>query len=232
MCPQTDIDTLLAQCLSEDADERVAAIDELGRRGGAYAARIGPVIESLLGDPDWSVRNNAAEVIGALRYTPARVTLERVLRDDDDATPRASAAEALGELGDPRSGLALVAALFDEDGPVRAYAAASLGLIGGADALPAVRRRVAVEDWPGARIALVCAAMRLGDEGAFDALLALTDGLDEESEIRWYNEVDELLRRNTPAVVIERAAEFDQRLAARSAPTLRERLAALVAQAG
>ncbi|WP_428265433.1 HEAT repeat domain-containing protein [Haliangium sp.] len=221
------IPVLLPLLEAEDSSLRSAATYALGRLGEFCPDIVGPALARRLADPDDLVRDDAAEALGDLQYQPARVALERVLREDWHATPRAAAAAALGELGDPRACQALIAALFDEDGPVRGYAATSLGLLGDPSALPAVQRRLAAEEWQGAKIDLARAAMRLGDDSGFDTLMAVTDQLDDDLVINWYNSIDELLWRKTPGIVIDRAAELDRRLMERNAPKLRERLAEL-----
>ncbi|WP_428264478.1 HEAT repeat domain-containing protein [Haliangium sp.] len=211
----------------------LCAISALGSVGQGDGDRVGPALEPLLLDSESLNRSEAAEILGVLRYRPARAALERVLGYDEDALPRASAAEALGDLGDPRALPTLEAGLLDEDGPVRSYVADSIGRLGDPAGLRAVRRQLERETWPRARGALIGAALRLGDSSAFERLLALIDDGDEETKIQAYNDVNDLLVRHTPRSLLERADELDEHLrvgpAARLREQVRRRLAELCA---
>ncbi|WP_428264679.1 HEAT repeat domain-containing protein [Haliangium sp.] len=228
MTKSIDIDALIAQCASEDPSSRVGAVCALERGGREHVRRAGPALMSLLTDTDWSVRNNAAGALGTLRYVDARqAALQQMLRVDPHATPRAAAAEALGELGDPAARDALIAALADDDFAVRMFAAISLGLLSDPSAIDALRQRLIVEPHPRTRIEILAAALRLGDDAAFDELMAIARGADEERRSDLCNALDDLLYRTTPAALIDRADELDQQLAAWDCPKLRERLAAV-----
>ncbi|WP_428267751.1 HEAT repeat domain-containing protein [Haliangium sp.] len=237
MTDRTDIAALIDQCSSSDADARSSAARALGEAEAEHAAVAGPALTTLLCDADDSVRNEAAEALGLLRYQPAREELERVLKCDGDWIVRASAAEALGELADPQALDTLIAALADDARPVRSYAALAIGLMGESARLPAVRARLDVEAAVGTRAELIAAAMRLGDATVLDNLLTLTDDADPDALPCVLETVEDLLTRKTPTILIARAPEVSAWLAAlglrtpiisRHAAALSARLAALV----
>lgn len=220
-----------------DEDVRGTAARVLGQLGDAHVEQIGPALQALLSDTNDSTRNHAAESLGRLRYVRARSALERMLLHDDYWVARASAAEALGELGEPDALAALEAALGDEEDPVRSYAAHAVGRLGGEAQLPVIRRRLAVEAEPGARADLLAVALRFGDQSAFDELLDLIKGVDAEFAYDMFRVVDDLMSERIPAEVLTRAAELDLGLATLGpragvyedyAAQLRARLAELV----
>lgn len=240
-----DIDGLMEQCRSGDADTQVkairtlteagvkqavpllqtllasdnewvrdAAVEALGELGEGHLEEVGPALEALLTDPEEMVRNNVVETLGQLSYAPARQAIERVLLHDEYWVARASAAEALGYLGDSRALSALEAALGDELYPVRSYAAFSIGQLGNESHLPVIRRRLAIEDHPMPRADLLEVALRWGDESAFDDLLALIREADDAEFARdVLRVVNHLLSEQTPAMVLRRAVDLDHHLA-------------------
>jgi HEAT repeat protein len=108
--------------------------------------------------------------------------------EDDDASVRADAAEALGELGDPQTVDPLIAVLDDEDVFVRLAAVEALGKIGEASAVPALTKALWRSETPtGETLADVQAAAAtalavIGDPSAVKPLVQYTARgyLDEE----------------------------------------------------
>lgn len=94
---------------------------------GADPAPFGPKLTSLLSDPEYIVRLEAADALGVLKYVPAVPELERCMRGDPNWMVRSNAARALGEIGDPSAGPALQKALEDENEVVVGQAAQALG---------------------------------------------------------------------------------------------------------
>jgi len=134
-------------------------------------------IRSTLGDPDGSVRLQAARSVGIRRDREARPALVAALRDPDAAVRR-EAAIALGRLGDPSAGPALHAALGDGD----AFAAWS------------IRRAIRVLDaWDAAALTSALAdprrreeALKLADESwAVPAVVALAESLAAATDPAW-----------------------------------------------
>ncbi|WP_428269711.1 HEAT repeat domain-containing protein [Haliangium sp.] len=205
----------LLDALSDDeAGIRETAAHVLRWLGVDDEERAGAALVPLLADPDHAVRNQAAEAFCVLRYAPARPELERLVRHDSDWVVRASAAEALGELGDPRAPDSLFAALGDEWYPVRGYAGFSIGQLGDERHLAEVQKRLEDEAHPSVRAELLAAAIRFGDAAAFDELIALMGESDTDGEpmMNLLGTLDGLLREPVPAVVTARAAEFDDAL--------------------
>lgn len=211
---------------------RMVAAHALGTLGAEDIHESGRSLIRLLADPEEIVRRDAATALGMLRYTSARLAIEHVLLHDPDWVTRASAAEALGELGDVQAVDALERALSDEHEPVRAYAALAIGLVGSKAHRVIIHRHLAIETAAGARGELLVAALRLGDTAAFDELVALMGTVHEEADaVGLHNALDDMLSRRTPPIVIGRAEELDQALIAFDGPSLRERLAELIADA-
>ena len=115
-------------------------------------------------------------------FTAQTITLEAALRDVASGAPkaRAMAAHALGEVTSPedrpRAADALIKALDDDRSEVRAEAAAALGELGDARAIPGLIKRLNDGD----QATRQCAAIALGtlrSPEAWDALvLALREG--------------------------------------------------------
>lgn len=196
---------------SEDEDVRTTAAYVLGKLGADHVDQVGPVLAARLSDVDESVRNQAAESLSQLRYQPARAALESMLLGDEYWVARASAAEALGALGDAQAVPALLKALTDEYYPVRSYAAYAIGRLGDASVLPAIQEHLSAETHRGPRAELLIVAIRFGDESVFDDLLALCSTVepDDEPSGNVLSAIKDLLRDGgLPAVVKRRAAEL------------------------
>lgn len=98
-----------------------------------------------------------------------------------DKSPRISAINALGRLGDPQAVTALVAALRDADGNVQYWASEALAKIGD----PAVGPLVACTKDPNkfVRIASAAALAKIGGSTASIAVIALTEDGDREVRV-------------------------------------------------
>jgi len=115
----------LREALSDpDAAVRGNIAEALAKLGGATEL---PALSRLLQrDEDESVRGRTASALGQARLGAAVDPLVSALGDRSPSV-RASAAEALGEIGDPRARSALEkSARSDPDNAVRASAAAAL----------------------------------------------------------------------------------------------------------
>jgi len=93
----------------EDAGARNAAMEIYVKMGGAAV----PPLLALLGDADEEVRNFAAVMLGSTRDVRAVGPLIAVLQDQD-LNVRHAAAASLGQIGDARAVLPLVGALRSE----------------------------------------------------------------------------------------------------------------------
>jgi hypothetical protein len=99
-----------------------------------------------LNDPDSTVRDNAAYVLGELGVEEASTHLEKLV-DDPDEWARKGAVKALGILKSSRSVARLVEALEkDSSHIVRRAAARSLGQIGDASAIDNLKKALNDED--------------------------------------------------------------------------------------
>lgn len=225
------VPVILPLLAAEDEFVRGAAADALGILGDEDTEQVGPALVLLLHDPEDHVRNTAADSLALLRYGPARTALERVLMEDEYWAARASAAEALGDIGDARALGALEAALTDEYYPVRAYAAYSIGQLGDQRQLPIIQRSLVSEYHPYPRSILLIVALRWGDETAFDELLSLVSSVDDEFAHEVLASIKDLLTYETPSIVVARAPELSERLGVKGAPGLQARLTELCERA-
>ncbi|MEZ4325939.1 MAG: HEAT repeat domain-containing protein [Polyangiales bacterium] len=115
---------------------RATAAWSLARMGGRRAA---PVLRSLLGEGDRSVRAFAALGLGRIRELGAAAALRTLLVDDPDPSVRACAAWALGRLGQTDDVPALVTSLRNAGEALLARASAhALGQVGSPDARDAL----------------------------------------------------------------------------------------------
>jgi hypothetical protein len=111
--------------------------------------RIDEVEDSLLHDPSYKVRVEAALILGKLREQHAVPALMAAARDPHPAV-RTSAVRALGQIGAPAAHDTLMAALHDPVPAVRHHAREALRGLGAADdstphdpGEPGIRRRAA-----------------------------------------------------------------------------------------
>ena len=127
------------------------------------------------------MRKCAADALGKLKDTQAVEPLSEVLLRDGDADVRASAAWALGEIGDASAVETLIKALNDEDSGVREKAVAALGKMGKDAFEPLVQALSAKK----ARVRKG-AALALGNLRIKDAIKPLSEALhDKNFEVRW-----------------------------------------------
>lgn len=116
----------LARSLAEgDLTERLNATSRLGEQRDRRAV---PLLLGALRDPDFRVRQYAADALAGIGSAEATTDLLALL-DDPHARVRQSAASALGRHDEPRVIAALAAALEDEDTHVRQVAVGALGRI-------------------------------------------------------------------------------------------------------
>lgn len=161
---------------SSDPVVRYTTVESLAELGDAS---IGAFLMPLLNDPEDIVRAEAVEALGRLRYQPALASLLRLAKQESEPLVMASIAETLGDFQDVSAVATLLTFLANEDEAVRAYAANSLGLIGGSDliqllviyAKDEVALRVKAELWG--------AIYRLGEQAALGNILKLLEDADE-----------------------------------------------------
>ncbi len=132
------------------------------------------------------VRTEALQttVVPIAKQTPTDEATQKRIEEliaqlgDKEPKVRASAARALGEIGDPQSVQPLIKALSDRNSGVRGLAATALGRIGDPQAVQPLIR--ALEDnIDGVRLS---AAEALGKIGDPQAVQSLTKALEDENE--------------------------------------------------
>jgi HEAT repeat protein len=126
----------MARLSAQDANERAAAADELGRRGYRFRDQIASALRPmLLKDPDANVRAAAGRALGRLGVREAIPELTRALTDESPAV-RAVAAAALWRLPDAQAVPVLVERTHDPDAKVREWSTLALGASKDPRALP------------------------------------------------------------------------------------------------
>jgi HEAT repeat protein len=122
-----------------------------------------PLLQAL-GDPDATVRLEAADVAGRLQIRESTATLVTWI-DDPDVAAREAAARALGRLGDTGQRGPLVRALGDPDARVRRAAVGAVAALGGAESVVPLLGRLDDDD-PQVRVDAAVALGALGDARA------------------------------------------------------------------
>lgn len=121
---------------SERMEIRLAALDALGRFGGAAAADV--EFARLLDDPDPVIRERAVRALSAVAGAAKQRWIVRALEDDELSVCAAALQAVSGQLDADYLGEAILATMFRFSGELRFEAAAALRRIGdgaGADAL-------------------------------------------------------------------------------------------------
>lgn len=152
---------LFGQLQDPSAAKKLAALEALSR------TKLTPMeqqrlIMQALEDAEALVRSTAIEAAIDVNAVGTVPRLAVLLGEDEDATVRACAAEAMGELGDMSAVSTLVAALKDNDTAVRSFAANSLGLLGEPMALTGLRAALDSEVSPAVALNISFALARLG----------------------------------------------------------------------
>jgi len=122
-----------------------------------------PLLQAL-GDPDATVRLEAADVAGRLRLREATAVLAEWI-DDPDVALREAATRALGQLGDASQRGPLVRALGDPDARVRRAAVGAVAALGGAESVVPLLGRLDDDDAQ-VRVDAAAALGALGDARA------------------------------------------------------------------
>lgn len=146
-----------------------------------------PEILAALDDDELYVRMHARDLVTRLawRGDETRVALERGL-DSKHALDRASAAEALGELGAEASAGKLRARLGDTDPDVVRNCALALAKLNAAEAVPEIEDALARAYYPETRRDLGYALARLGSTAGMNVLLAGLDFPDDLVRERFF----------------------------------------------
>ena len=139
-------------------------------------------------DSEDKVRETAAWALGNLEEPSAVDVLGQVISSDRSSRVRGTAAWALGQFDrrGTRAPAGLLQALKDESEDTRLKAAWALGQIGDAEALPAIRTALSVEQNDRVRRGLIRALMKSGErsEAALTQLLNSPDPQVREAAVR------------------------------------------------
>ncbi len=194
---------------SGDVAVRSEAARAIGFLGAAQDSVVGPVLLRMLSDSDEMVRNEAAESLGLVRYSPAVGVLVDLLRADPSWLVRASVAEALGSY--PGHGAAaLVECVRDTDeyGAVRRYAIDSLGRRGELtrSEISALTEEFGRDEEIGPKVRIV--AYRMGDQSQLAEISREAAQMDQEDSARLLNDIEYLLSPPVPPTLSEDSARI------------------------
>src|SRR5467141_2163297 len=177
---ETDPDTWIRRLDDRDAKIRVQAVQQLRKLKAKQAAR---EVAALLKDP--LVKEDAAlalEDLGGPGQVDALLdAVDTTVGAGSDAAARAAnrtnarIAEALGNIGDPRAGPALLRLARATDDTVRLAAVEALGNVKATDAIPELSH--IVDDAAAPPLLIKRAVVALGQIGDPAAIPALTHGL-------------------------------------------------------
>ena len=172
------IPALLTMVKDEDADVRQHTAEALGQLKVTSAL---DALAQLTHDDNADVRSHAVNALGQIEDMRALPTLLAALKDAN-ADVRSEAADAIHSLdGVKTAPRALIDALADPNRDVRKSVANSLGSIGDAAAVPALKRLTADNDTE-VRHAAAEALSEIGGPEAIQALMGLLK--DQDPEIR------------------------------------------------
>ena len=175
--------------LGRDRDPRVRemtawALGSIEQREGSAALQ-----HALREDTDDAVRETSAWALAQIEDRAAVDALDAAALNDKSTRVRGTAAWAIGQLREDNNGGApagLVKLLKDESEDTRRKAAWALGQIGDANAVPAIRDALKVEQSTEVRRALVRALTKSGgrSEAVFNELLSSSDPKVREIAVR------------------------------------------------
>ncbi|MCT7986915.1 HEAT repeat domain-containing protein [Laspinema olomoucense] len=140
----------------------------LGISGSNYAI---PYLEKALNDPDYRIRENALEALGAIASLAVVFPLIQGMNDKMPSI-RQKSAEILGNLGYNTGIDALILALEDSDRTVPLSAAEALGKIATPVAITALKKVFSNQDYSPTWWSVAVALGKLGDRPALDSILA------------------------------------------------------------
>ena len=191
----TLIDAVIPCLESEDVDLRGGAVCAVAKAvpssGPLFAAKLIPLLQDL----EDTIRSDALDTIAVLRIWAAVPSMCGLLRDDPNATVRATAAEALAAFPSPVVSSALSESLDDQDHAVRAYAAMSLGLMGSPTVKTKLERVLEGETDYRVRAEILGALGRLGRMEGFGEILDYLATSEEDLACSILNCLEDILTR-------------------------------------
>jgi HEAT repeat protein len=138
-----------------------------------------PMVEHLLKDKSEEVRRDAAECVGALRKGgkfPHKGL--RTLLQDKSALVRAEAVDSIALIQDRGALPSIARLLSDKDPIVRAYAAGTIGQLGGSAYLNKIYSTLSKETDDLARVGMLEGLYLLGEDSVLPQLLGLLESAD------------------------------------------------------
>jgi HEAT repeat protein len=134
-------EALLTCAQDNEADIKAEAIKSLGVQGKTEAVPL--LINLMMHDNNMEVRKSAAYALGLIGDPRAFDMLVFKMLDQNEVPEvRGMAAEALGDLGDQYAMAPLIRTLSDDSNEVKFWAANSLGRLGKAEAIPALKNLI------------------------------------------------------------------------------------------
>ncbi|MDD5676531.1 MAG: HEAT repeat domain-containing protein [Kiritimatiellae bacterium] len=130
-----DFKPAMSQVKSDDPATRERAALELGRLENPDAV---PALIELLRDPAYPVRRNALYALAWIRAEQALPEITALAEKGGDEWTRRRATQALGMIGSPAAGPALLKLIEDKDGAVRQNAMLGLGWLRETNAVSAL----------------------------------------------------------------------------------------------
>lgn len=171
----------------------------------AKAERLSSVV-SQLSDKSPDKRTEAAARIASIlaRSGDSPQALIRALQDRSELV-RVQAAESLSLIGDQTAVRPLWMALKDRSGLVRGYVASAIGDLGTNRDVGRLRRALAGERSPRAKVGYYAALHKLGDREAIPQLIELMRSADYRVRCAAANNLGRLARRRREAEAVSRA---------------------------
>lgn len=195
----TDFAVDVARLLSsQNGAVRTAAVDALAKIWSGSSEDYYRSVIHNLADPDDGVRCTVVDSLASGGCKESISDICHLLFNDPSPVVRATAAEALGELGGVGNVADLQVGLKDPEPVVRAYSALALGLVAGPEILPLLAQHIQNEENPQVSVELLGAAYRLGDDTALRSLLVELRRVDLESSAAILNLFDDLATRRRP----------------------------------
>jgi len=173
----------LADAIKDDSTEvRKEVVSSLGKIGERARFAVAAIAESLLGDPQPTVREAAAAALNAIKDKDSTSALIAALRQDNSPGVRANAAKALGNIAADGAVSVLLTALYKDPEPsVRREAASALGNTKDRTTVPLLAERKNDQD----HLVRRAIAKSLGQLGGQEAVSALLDiAKDSDSNVR------------------------------------------------
>ena len=155
---------------SGDEMTRVVATEQMGDAHSLLSSN--ELIEAL-GDPSFSVRQEAIHSIGRMPAEDELVDALVGVLEDPESELNISAARALGRIGSPRAIPALRRTLFSGYRPLEANSARSLAFLDDTESIPHFQAKLQQEPNPRLRLAYVSALGKLGVTGSVEQLFDL-----------------------------------------------------------